>query len=111
LQKELAGFLERDLHDPRLKKITITRVQMTDDLKLARIYFSIIGTDQEKADCQEGLSCAKGMIKKLIGERIYLRFVPDLEFRFDQGLEHSQRIEDLIKKIHEQNEPESENQN
>ena len=108
LQREIAGFLERDLKDPRLKKITITKVQLTDDLKLARIYYSLIGTEQEKLESEKVLNRAKGMIKRLIGERIYLRFVPELEFRFDQNLEYSQKIEDLIKKIHEQKEPNSE---
>jgi len=108
LQREIAGFLERDLSDPRLKKITITRVQLTDDLKLARVYFSLIGTAPEKEQAMAGLTKAKGMIKRLMGERIYLRFVPELEFHFDQGLEYSQKIDDILKKIHNQDESDSE---
>lgn len=104
LHRELAGFLERELSDPRLKKITITRVQLTDDLKLARVYFSLIGTEEEKEQAHQGLLSAKGMLKKLIGENVYLRFIPELEFIFDQSLEYAQRVDDLLKKIHEQNE-------
>ncbi len=107
LQREIAGFLERNLSDPRLKKVTITKLEMTDDLKLARVFFSVMGADAEQAECLQGLNHAKGMIKKLIGERVYLRSVPDLEFKYDPGLEYSQRVEDLLKKIHEKDEPES----
>ena len=108
LQKEIAVFLERELRDPRLKKITVTKVALSDDLKLARIYYSLIGTDEERKAAGEGLQRAKGMIKKLIAGNTYLRFTPDLEFHYDQGLEYSQRVDDLIKKIHEQNGPDTE---
>jgi ribosome-binding factor A len=108
LQKEIAGFLERELRDPRLKKITVTKVALSDDLKLARIYYSLVGTDRERAEAGEGLQRAKGMLKKLIAQNTYLRSTPDLEFYYDQGLEYSQRVDDLIKKIHEQNGPDTE---
>lgn len=105
IQQEIARMLERgDIHDPRLKKITITKIVMTDDLKLAKIYFSLIGTDKEVNEAEKGLLSAKGMIRKLIAENVYLRYVPDLEFHHDKGLEHSQRVDDLLKRIHEQDE-------
>ena len=109
LQREIAGFLEFELRDPRLKKITITKVMLTDDLKLARIFFSLIGTESERKQAQEGFSRAKGLIKKMIAQRTSLRFIPELEFHFDSGLEYSQRVDDLIKKIHEQEKPDQEN--
>ena len=108
IQAEIAQMLERELRDPRLKKVTITRVSLTDDLKLARVYFSLIGTKEEQKQAEEGFLRAKGLIKKLIGERVYLKFVPEIEFFFDQSLEYAQRIEELIHKIHEEDESDSE---
>jgi ribosome-binding factor A len=110
IQQELARLLEKgELHDPRLKKITITKIEMTDDLKLAKIFFSLIGDEKEVAIAQKGLASAKGMIRKLIAENVYLRYVPDLEFHHDKGLEYSQRVDDLLKRIHEQDGHEPEN--
>jgi len=108
LQQEIARLLEKGLSDPRLKKVTITRILMSDDLKQARVYFSLIGAKEEQAQAEEGFRSAKGFIKKMIGERVYLKYIPELEFFIDHSLEHSQRVENLIKKIHEQNEPEPE---
>ncbi len=108
IQAEIAQMLERELRDPRLKKVTITRVSLTDDLKLARVYFSLIGTKEEKEQARQGFYRAKGLIKRMIGERIYLKFVPEIEFFFDQSLEYSQKIEELIHKIHEKDESDSE---
>jgi ribosome-binding factor A len=110
IQGEIARMLERgELHDPRLKKITITRVAMTDDLKLAKVYFSLIGVAAEVEEAKKGLASAKGLIKKSIGRNVYLRYVPEVEFHHDKGLEYSQRVDDLIKKIHEQDEHNPEN--
>jgi len=110
IRQEIAQMLERGrIHDPRLKKITITKIDMTEDLKLARVFFSLIGKEEDIKNALQGLISAKGMIKKLIGEKIYLRYVPDLEFHYDKGLEYSQRVDDLIKRIHGQdgNNPEN----
>jgi ribosome-binding factor A len=105
IMQELAQALERGtIHDPRLKKITVTNVVMTDDLKLGKIYFSLIGGEPEIKKALEGLNSAKGVIKKLIADNIYLRYVPDLEFHYDKGLEYSQRVDDLIKRIHDKDE-------
>jgi len=110
IQEEIARMLERgELHDPRLKKITITKIAVTDDLKLAKVYFSLIGTENEVEKAKEGLFSAKGIIKRSIGQNIYLRYVPELEFHYDKGLEYSQRVDDLIKRIHEQDEHNPEN--
>jgi len=109
IQAEIAQMLERELRDPRLRKVTITRVVLTDDLKLARVYYSLIGTSEEKEQAKQGFARAKGLIKRLTGERVYLKFVPDIEFFFDQSLEYAQRIEELIRKIHQENESDEEN--
>jgi len=102
IQREIARMLERgEIHDPRLQKITITKVSVTDDLKISRVFFSLIGTGDEIKQAMEGLKSAKGLIRKAIADNIYLRHTPDLEFFHDHGLEYSQRVDDLIKKIRE----------
>jgi ribosome-binding factor A len=102
IQAEIARMLERgELHDPRVKKITITKVEVTDDIKLAKVFFSLIGNEEEIKSAKDGLKSAKGIIKRSIAQNVYLRYMPDLEFYHDRSLEYSQRVDDLLKRIHE----------
>ena len=81
--------------------ITITKVEVTDDIKLAKVFFSLIGNEEEVKSAKDGLKSAKGIIKRSIAQNVYLRYMPDLEFYHDRSLEYSQRVDDLLKRIHE----------
>jgi ribosome-binding factor A len=80
-----------DLKDPRLGFITVTRVELTSDLRYARVYVGILGEDASG----EGLTIlrkAAGFVKREIGRRMRLRFAPEIDFRYDRGLEATERV-------------------
>ncbi len=79
-------------------------MELTSDLKTAKIYYSVLGNEKSKKSTHIALGRAKGYIRKLIGERVKLRCTPEINFQADSSQEYSQRIEDLIDKIHREDE-------
>jgi len=94
-----AGILMQKVKDPRVNGITLTGAHISDDLKNAAIYFSLIGNEDDVRRAQDGLDSAKGFIKREIGLCIKLRYVPDIVFRYDPTLETGNRLERLFQKI------------
>lgn len=94
--KEIAELIEHRVKDPRVRGVTLTGVDMSNDLRYARVYFSVLGRDVAPKDALEGFSSAKGFIRKEIGARMELRYVPDLDFRHDTSLEHGEKMEKLL---------------
>jgi len=99
IRQEVSKILHEEIRDPRLGFLTITGVELTNDLRYARIYFSVLGEDKKKRLALKGLNSAKGHIRSLIGDRIKLRYVPDIEFKIDETLARTQHIYDLFEKI------------
>ena len=99
LRREVSDILLNDLKDPRIGFITITHVEVTKDCRYARIYFSIYGANKEKDEAKKGLESATGFVRKLIGERIRMRFVPEIEFKLDESVEEGFRMDELFKRI------------
>jgi len=102
IQSALGRMLTRgELNDPRVGYITITGVKVSQDLKTARIYYSMMGTEQEKKDTHKGLEAAKGFIRRVITEAVNLRVSPEVFFTFDESLERGDRIERLLREVKE----------
>jgi len=99
---ELADILLRRIRDPRVSRLTVTGVKMSDDLRTAKIYFVELGEDSCHPETLEGLRKAGGFIKKELGQRLKLRFVPDLIFKPDSSFAYGSRIDQLINKIHQE---------
>ena len=99
IKQELSSILRREAHDPRIANITVTDVKLTDDLRSARIYFVELGQDRLSEDVVQGLAKAKGFLKRELGKRLQLRYVPDLAFFHDPSFEYGSRIEKLLKEI------------
>jgi ribosome-binding factor A len=99
IKREVSVIVQEELHDPRLGFLTITRVDVTPDLRFARVFFSVYGDDETWKKTQAGLDHASGFIRRLIGERLGLRFVPEVAFRGDHSSEYSIVIEQEIDKI------------
>lgn len=95
----VCSILSRGLNDPRIGFVTITGVDVTDDLSLARIFFSVIGDDKVRKDTEAGLNSAKGFIRREIGRNLTIRHTPELIFKYDTSLEYGSRIESLLKEI------------
>jgi ribosome-binding factor A len=99
LKKEISKILLEDLKDPRIGFVTITRIDLTGDLRYARIYFSILGDDKAKEEGLKGIKSAMGFIRKLIAERMKLRYVTELYFKLDNSLEYSINLEKTFERI------------
>lgn len=102
MKKELSDIIGRKLKDPRIGFVTVTDVEVTGDLQIAKVFLSVFGSDEDKENTLAGLAKAKGFIRSEIGRRIRLRKTPDLIFELDESLEYGNRIETLIKHIKEE---------
>jgi ribosome-binding factor A len=101
IKAELSDILLRQIRDPRIGLLTITDVKMSDDLRSARIYFVQMGKDKLDAELQAGLEKAKGFLKRELGKRLNLRYIPDVFFFYDKSFEYGSRIDRLLMEIHE----------
>ncbi len=105
IREEVSLIVHDKLKDPRLGFITITKVVMTPDLKHARIFFSVLGKEEDYKKTKQALDSALGFIRKLVTERINLKFAPDISFQEDHSSEYSVRIEEILNEIKENDEP------
>ncbi|HOD36954.1 MAG TPA: 30S ribosome-binding factor RbfA [Syntrophales bacterium] len=101
IKAELSDILLRRIRDPRIGLLTITDVKMSDDLRSARIYFVQMGKDRLDAELQAGLEKARGYLKRELGKRLNLRYMPDVFFFYDKSFEYGSRIDRLLMEIHE----------
>ncbi|HUB09064.1 MAG TPA: 30S ribosome-binding factor RbfA [Myxococcales bacterium] len=102
VQRELSSILVRGLKDPRIVGlVTITGVKLSPDLREGVVYYSVFGTEAERTSTQEGLQAAAGFLRREIGHRLKLRVAPNLRFAFDTSIETGDRIEQLIREVHE----------
>ena len=105
IRKEVSIILHDELKDPRLGFITITRVELTQDLRYAKVFFSVLGKEEDYKKTKEALDSALGFIRKLVAQRINLRLAPEIIFRADKSSEYSVRIQEVLEEIKEINEP------
>jgi len=102
IQAAIANILARgELKDPRIGYITLTGVKVSPDLKTARVFYSMIGTEEQRKDTQKGLEAAKGFIRREVTEAVNLRVSPEIFFSFDESLERGDRIERLLREVKE----------
>ncbi len=99
IHEMVSALLVKGLKDPRIGFVTITGVKVTDDLHLATVYFTVIGSDAEKKATEQGLNSARGFIRKEMGKTLRMRYVPDILFRYDASVEYGARIETILKEI------------
>ncbi len=98
LKRELAGLIRIRLRDPRVDGVTVTDVRVTSDLSLARVYVRTLG-DQDREACLEGLSAAGPYLRKVLGQELSIRRVPELRFAFDDTLDQALRIEEILDRV------------
>ncbi|MBI9081970.1 MAG: 30S ribosome-binding factor RbfA [Desulfobacterales bacterium] len=103
LQRVLSELLQRQVKDPRLAKATITDVQLTRDLKIARIYFSVTGGKTEAPAVVKGFESARGFVKRTLAAELGLRYMPDLEFFYDESFDYGARINQVLKSLEREN--------
>ena len=106
LLEEISKLLQSGLKDPRIGFTTLTRVEVSENLKHAKIFISVMGSEKEKTETLEALKSAKGFIRNSLGKNLYLRYLPELEFKKDENAEHVEKITRIINDLH--SEPDSE---
>lgn len=99
IKQEMSKMLLTDLKDPRIGFVTVTDVEMTGDLREAKIYVSVMGDEEQVKSSLEGLNSALGFIRREIGQRIRLRFTPEISFALDTSLDYSDHIQKLLLKV------------
>ncbi|GFR37683.1 ribosome-binding factor A [Insulibacter thermoxylanivorax] len=99
IKKELSQILQMELKDPRVGFVTVTGVEVTNDLSQARVYISVMGDDAQKEETLRALDKAQGFLRSELGRRIRLRQIPELLFKFDTSIEYGSRIEQLLQEI------------
>lgn len=97
----IAKRLERGIRDPRIGFVTITDVQMTGDLQHASVYYTVYGSDEERADTAAALKAATGMFRSEVGKNLTARLTPSLEFLLDAIPENAAHIDDLLREARE----------
>jgi ribosome-binding factor A len=103
LREEISDIIFHKLKDPRIGFITVTGVDMTDDLKLARVFISVL-KEEEKETTLDIFNSAKAFIRSELSKRLRLKFIPHLEFRSDSSIEYGNRIEQLLDEIKKKSE-------
>jgi ribosome-binding factor A len=106
IRGELALMLAREVHDPGLGFVTITRVQVTPDLQHARIYYTALGDEKARANSGKALGRATPFLRRQIGSRLRLKRVAELEFIYDESIAGQDRIERLLNEIRTNEKPE-----
>ena len=99
LKREFADLLLRRIKDPRVQGITITDVELTEDLRHARVYFTLIGDQQRREEAVRGLESAKGFVRREIGQALRIKYIPEIEFKYDSSFDHAERMETLFHQI------------
>lgn len=103
IKEEMADIIMRRVKDPRLGFVTVTDVEMSEDLKMAKIYISVFKEDEREL-AMEILNSAKGLVRSELAKRIRVKFIPSLDFRLDKSVEHGSKIDQLLKGIKEKEE-------
>ena len=99
LTEVIAEVLREEIRDPRVSAVTVTAAKVSKDLRQARIYFTILGGAGNKDTVLAGLKSALGFMRSKIGKRLNLRYVPTLEFFYDESVDQAERIDKLLKQV------------
>jgi len=110
LRQEISTIIQKEIRDPRIGFLTITRVELTKDLRYAKVYFTILGETKDKHLALKGLNSAKGYIKGVIAEKIKLRYTPEISFKIDESLDHTRQVLDILERLRKERSDAGDNQ-
>lgn len=100
LKEEITEIVRREVSDPRIGFMSITHVDIGDDLRGARVYVSVFGSDEEREATMAALRSASGFIRRILKPRMHTRQIPELEFRDDRSMEHADSIARTLNEVH-----------
>ncbi|GMT43036.1 MAG: ribosome-binding factor A [bacterium] len=104
MQEEVAGIIREEVKDPRIGFITITKVELSNNLRNAKIFVSPMGSELEQKRTFKGICSAAPFIRSRLGKRMRIKFLPDLQFSWDRSMEHSDRLNQMLHMIEDQEE-------
>ncbi len=104
LKEEISQIVLREMKDPRIGFVSVTDVEVSGDLRHAKVFISVYGSDKEKKETLEGLQQAQGFVRKLVGERVKIHHTPEIIFRYDDSIENGVHISEIIKDLKESGE-------
>lgn len=100
IKHETAEIIRNELKDPRLGFVTVTTVEVSNDLRHVKIFISVLGDEQSKQQSMTALNNAAGFVRKELGQRVKLRYTPEVLFRLDASIEHGVKIQKLLNEMH-----------
>ena len=100
IRSELAMLIAREVHDPGIGFVTLTRVHVSPDLQTARVHFTALGDDKARSNSERALERAAPFLRRQIGSRLRLKRVPELKFVYDESIAGQDRIEQLLNELH-----------
>ena len=99
IHKEISNLLIKGLKDPRIGFVTITSVDVTSDLRQAKIYYTLMGSQDDRDQTRSGLDSSSSYIRQQLGKVLRLRYVPEIHFIYDASFDYGQRIEKLLSEV------------
>src|SRR5438270_6435726 len=102
LRREISEIIHREVKDPRIGFVTVTDAEVSGDLSYAKVFVSVLGTMEQQEATLKGLNSATRFIRGEFGQRIKMRQVPEISFRFDKSIQHGARIHELLEQVKQQ---------
>jgi ribosome-binding factor A len=100
LKEEISQLILREVKDPELGFVTITDVEVSKDLQVAKVYYTVLGNTQQKHDSSHALQRVAHFIKRQLGKRLRMRCIPDIIFKYDHSLDYGEKIDSLLRRVH-----------
>ena len=99
IKELLSVLILKEIKDPRIGFVTITSVKVTSDLMTAKVYFSVMGSDEDRQDSLKGLISARSFMRRVVGDQLKLHHVPNFHFVYDDSLDKAMKIEEVLKEL------------
>lgn len=97
---ELSDLIQTRMHDPRIGFASVTTVELSADLRHAKVYISVMGTPAEQHDTMRALGHGSGFLRHELAQRLAIRYTPELHFKLDESIAHGARVVELLRQIH-----------
>ena len=102
IKEEVSTLLQRELKDPRLGFVTVTEVETSKDLRVAKVFVSVLGDERQWEASLAALASARGFVRNWLRQHLDLRVTPDVDFRPDRSMEHAARIQSILRKVQDE---------
>lgn len=99
MKAEISQMIREELKDPRIGFVTVTAVEVTEDLSSVKVFVSVLGDEAQRKESLNGLNSAAGFVRREIGQRVRMRQTPEISFKYDPSIEHGAHIAELLKGV------------